>query len=945
MTDTMRIECISSDTLYLKLQNYFNFQYGGWAADHEFYYEYLPPAKSNLSYARVGNEFGFINQAVNANSYLWLMGNGQQYSSFHAPLTTYGPGNYDVKLVAVDAACNYRDTAMVNITVAGIEYYTPKRAGKGGDAILEVFGGALDTGTLVQLVQGATVLTPRAKYINTRLNHLTADFDLHTVNKGAYDVVIQVPGQAPVTYANGFYVDGFEYPYAWSQVKGPWRIRTNVDNPFTLVVGNRGNVTASGVVVAMVWPKNVQLTWKAKFHKPDYSRNDTLVTDTATYVFPNSIYQYIYDSTNTTVAIDSFEGQPYDGYIRFLQIAHLPANGTIEIPFIARAKSPAAVKFITYTHQPNFLGSCPTGNYEDYGNDVAAELVDAADMLADNSKMPLLQAFTKTAKIGQKHMQSAASYLGKEFWAWYDGYETDHDANMADWLNETDANNEYAFNVAAKEAAGLLFKAGVAKAKYTNDQINAVNRMLANNPNMSPKTYEATINILNRLGRSAPGISYDRLKLLTELFEDAKNLYDLNEKLNNLEDLLASCPELQEQADDLRNQLNQELNHRDPQETRTDARISFDPNSITGPSGIDTPRFLNNFLPQPFLIHFENADTAGADAQEVIVRDTIDKTRFDIHSLAFGDIFVGTQQFRVPAGRQQFVIERSLDSIPGMKLRITGNTDTAAGVITWHFSSIDSATLGRPLLDGFLRPNVNKPEGEGSVSYTISPLKSLADGTILSSKASIYFDDNAPIATDAWTNQLDIAPPASSIVSGAVRSDTVIRLNLSGSDASSGIRSYKVYCSANSGPWRTIGQTTADSVIILGQYDSSYRFYVTAIDNVGNEEQKTPAAEYSVTMPAGVESAALASRGASLMLYPNPASDKVSLRILLQGSEAINLQLKSLTGQRVAQLYTGKVSGTFEYTFDASKVPAGVYMVVMEAGGLMRQSAKLVVVH
>lgn len=945
VVDTMLIECIASDTMYLRLQNYFNFQYGGWSASYEFKYKYLPPAKSNLSYARVGNDFGFANEAVNANSYLWLMGNGQQYSSYHAPMTTYGPGNYDVKLIAFDNTCSYRDTAKVNFTVAGVEYYTPKRGGKGGDAILEVFGGALDTSTVVKLVQGGTTLMPRVKYINQRLNHLTADFDLHTVNTGLYDVIIQVPGQPPITYTNGFQIDAFEYPYAWATVRAPWRIRTNVDNVCNLVVGNRGNVTASGVVVAIAWPKSVQVTWKAKFHQPDYSKDDTLITDTATYIFPNESYRYIYDSTNTTVPIDSFEGKPFDGYIRFLQIAHLPAKGTIEIPFIARASTPADLRFHCYTHQPNFLGSCPTGNYEDYGNDLASELLDAVDMFADKTKVPLFEAFTKSAKIGQKHMESASSYLGKEFWAWYDGYETDHDANLADWIRETNANNEYAMQVAVRELGALLFKQGVGKALSNNEQIQAINRMLAKNPNMSAKNFEATINILNRLGKNTPNINYDRLKLLSKMFEGSLSLYDLEEKRKKLEELLKDCPELKEQEAALLDMLNQELDHRDPNDMLTYARISFDPNSITGPTGIDTPRYLSNFQPQPFIIHFENIDSAGAPAQEVIVRDTIDKTRFDINSLRFSDIIVGKQQFRVPIGRNNFAIENKLDSFPALKLRIVAQVDTATGIISWHFSSIDTASLGRPAFDGFLPPNRNKPEGEASVSYAITPLNSLPDGTLLRSKASIWFDENDPIETQAWENTLDIATPSSSIASGTVSADTVIRLNLSGSDVSSGIRSYQIYCSTNSGPWHRIGQSTTDSAIIQGQYDSSYRFFVTAIDKVGNQEQKIPIAEYSVTMPMGIESAALASKGASLIVSPNPASDKASLRVHLRQPANISLQLQNLMGQQVADLYAGIANGVLSHSFNVSNYAPGMYVVVLKLNGHQTQTAKLVIVH
>lgn len=944
ISDTLRVECVSDDTMYIMVRNVLGSGIGG-ASNYEFYYEYLPAAKSDLTYARTANEFGFINLATNANSYLWLMGNGQQYSSFNAPLTTYVPGNYDVKLIAIDNVCNYRDTAKVNISIAGVEYYTPRRAGKGGDAIIQIFGGALDTATKITLTKGSTVLSPKSKYINSRLNHLTADFDFHFADTGFYDVMIQVPGQSPITYLKGFYIEAFQYPYAWSQVVAPWRMRTNVDNRLTLLVGNRGNVTANGVVVAMVWPKSVQVTWLGTSPKPDYSKNDTLVTDTTTYIFQNSIFKYIYDSTDYTVAIDSFENKPYDGYIRLLKIAHIPAKGTVELPFIARGISPSATRFITYTHHPNVFGSCPNGNYEDYGNDMASELVDAADMFADKTKIPLFSVFTKSAKIGQKHMQSASTYLGNEFWGWYDGYEVDHEANLYNYLQETDGNNEYAGQTFAMEVGSAIFSSQLAKAGKLNQRVKKVNELLAKHPNMSAKNFDRAIDILNKNGKALGGINYDRLELLADLFDKTKSAADLSEKLLKLQELANDCPELKEQLKDLEDLLKQEFDHQDVQPTTTSIVNSFDPNAIYGPSGIDTPRFISNLKRQPFVIAFENVDTASGDAQDVTVRDTIDKTKFDIASIELGDVVVANQLMRVPKGRTEFTLQKRLNRIPGMYVRIVAKTDTAAGVITWRFTSIDSATLNKPLVNGFLKPNISKPEGEGTVSYQINPKNTLADGTLLQSRASIVFDDNAAISTDTWSNKLDIGNPIGSIISGAVRSDTVIRLNLAGSDASSGLRGYTVFISTNNGPWIRLGGSTEDSMIVHGQYDSSYRFYAIAEDNVGNKQTKSPVAEYAVTMPTSVHNRNLVAKGLAMTVYPNPASQKVNVSIETKINEPVNVCLYSITGQKLATVYSGNASGKKVISFDAGAYSAGVYTLLLQTRSGLKEEARLVIIQ
>ncbi len=932
ITDTMSVKCISTDSMYIRIYNY------NAAFTYKFHYEYVSGPDAQMAYSRTGNEFGFTNLSKDANNYKWLMSNGNQYTSFYPPMTTYVPGFYNVKLIAGDNVCNVFDTAAVSFTVAGVEYYTPKSAGAGGDAAIDIYGGALDTSTHIKLVQGSTIIYPREKYINSKLNHLTAIMDLHFANAGLYDVVIEVPGQSPITYANGFRIDTFRYPTAWSQVVAPARWRTNVDNRFTLVVGNSGNVTASGVVVAMVWPQTTNVTWIPAEHKPDYNKMDTLIDGTHTYVFPNSIYKFIYDSTNTATTIDSFEGQPFNGYIRYLQIPHIPAYGTVEIPFIARAATPTGQIFRTFTHRPNIFGSCPNGNYENLDNDLAAELIDATDAIADKTKVPLFTAFTKSVKIGQKHMASAASYAGKEFWAWWDGYEADHEQYLYDWIKETDANNQYAIKTAAQELVTAGINSGVAsQTQSLNGRISKINNFLARNPNLDAKDFEKTIDYLNGLGSTL-----SRTEKLKYLFDMTKDMGDKSAKLNQLLDIIDNCPELDKQKNVLKDMNGDELTHFGGQQTNTNSVTSFDPNGIYGPSGADVPQYINNLQRQPFLITFENMDTATADAQDVTIVDTIDKTKFNISSFTFGNVVIGNQLIRVPNGRSQFTVQTRLAGTPGMYVRINANLDTATGVITWHLGSVDSATSNRPVLNGFLPPNISKPEGEGSVSYTVEPLNTVTDGTILHSIAYITFDDNAVISTNTWSNTVDVNPPASHIATATLQGDRTINLHMTGTDAASGIRSYRVYYSTNNGAWQYLGSTNTDSMTITGQYDSSYAFYCVAVDKVENKEVKTPQAEVSITVPAGVHHTTVQSN--TVKVYPNPAGSQVSIELHTTSEEAITIQLFSITGQQVATLYKGSVSGNYIVSSNLQHINAGVYTIQLTTAGGERQTAKLVIV-
>ncbi len=946
VTDTMVISCVNSDTVYLDIYNYFNSTYGGASNQYQFRYELIPGPKSAFTYSRVGSEFGFVNNSKFADSYLWIMGNGNTYISYAPPVTNYTiPNAYTVKLVTVQGACGYRDTALANFTITGVEHYTPKSAGRGGDVAFQIFGGGLDSTTTIVFKQGSTTLTPTKKYTNGKKNFLTAVMDFHNVPTGLYDVVITVPGHAPITYTAGFRVDSFQYPYAWSQVSGPSRWLTNRPTRFNLIVGNNGNVMASGVVVAMLWPKSAQLKWLKEDYRPSFVGNDTFVNAATnkTYITPRSAYQFIYDSVDMFSPVDSFEGKPYDGYIKLFQIPYIPANSTVSIPFNVTASSVAQQKFFTYTHRPNIFGSCPNGNQEDFMNANSGELIDAVDGFADKTKVPLFQAFTKTAKVGQFHMRSAATYIGDEFWAWYDGYETDHNANEAAWIGRTEEANQQAEQVFAQEVGDALLSHAVGKAKLHNDQINYYNKLLANNPKLSPKSFDKAMDILNAHGKALGDVNYDRLKLLKMLYDKTKDAGSQSEKLAKLLELINNCPELKDQQKEIMDMLGGELDHNGGSENGTNSVGSFDPNDIYGPSGVGTPRYTSSLQRQPFLVTFENVDTASADAQTVVVLDTIDKTKFDMGSLVLGDAVVGGQTFRVPQGRNEFMVQSSMDSIRGIKLRIVATTDTARGIIRWQFTALDSATNNLPLLKGFLPPNKNGVQGTGSVSYTIKPNAAVIDGAVLNSRASIVFDGNAPIGTSTWNNTIDMLPPTSQVISATHIYDSAIMLRFSGSDATSGVQKYKVYYSTNNGPWNMLGDAAADSMMIYGQPDSSYSFYCVAIDKVENRETKAPVAEASVKVPPLGVSAPIGGAGAMLSIFPNPANGKVYARFLLAGSEEAHIRLQSITGSELAPLWSGKRSGTTTVPLDISSVPPGLYMIVLKTGDGLRSTVKLVV--
>ena len=136
-------------------------------------------------------------------------------------------------------------------------------------------------------------------------------------------------------------------------------------------------------------------------------------------------------------------------------IPHIPAKSTIELSFLVKTAAIGVANFKAYTFKQNQRGSCDNPTWSNYSEDLTAEMIDVIDMAVDKSNVVPLKVLSKTAKIGQKHAGSAASYAGKHFWAWWDGYEVDEGAAMQDSMEETEANNAFALQTATDEL-GLL---------------------------------------------------------------------------------------------------------------------------------------------------------------------------------------------------------------------------------------------------------------------------------------------------------------------------------------------------------------------------------------------------------------------------------------------------------------------------------------------------------
>ena len=279
---------------------------------------------------------------------------------------------------------------------------------------------------------------------------------------------------------------------------------------------------------------------------------------------------------------------------------------------------------------------------------------------------------------------------------------------------------------------------------------------------------------------------------------------------------------------------------------------SFDPNDKIGSEGVEFERYLSGKQPLRYAIFFENLETATAPAQEVVITDQLDTVNMDLSTLNLGPIAFGDKIVTPMPGLSNLATEVDLQPDNDLIVKINVNLDPSTGVLTWHLTSIDPET-GLPPQDpftGFLPPNINPPEGDGSVLFTVMPKEGLATGTEIRNSASIVFDSNTPILTPEWLNTIDNTKPNSQVLSLPSTQNTIdFEVQWTGTDQGAGIRDYTIFVSEDGdsyAEWRT---NTPDTLgTFSGENGKTYAFYSVARDHTGNLEEAPEAPDTATTV-------------------------------------------------------------------------------------------------
>ncbi len=251
----------------------------------------------------------------------------------------------------------------------------------------------------------------------------------------------------------------------------------------------------------------------------------------------------------------------------------------------------------------------------------------------------------------------------------------------------------------------------------------------------------------------------------------------------------------------------------------TDVVASWDPNEMVGPQGVGDEYYIGPTQTITYRILFENKAEAGDAAYRVRVSDELDENVFDVSTVRFG--------------------ETSHDGVGyNWEMKREGNK------LSWDIKGIE------------LPPNVNAPEGEGYVSFSVDLKPNLANGTKIKNKATIIFDKNFPIETNEYVNTLDLVPPTTTMSSADINATgDAFTVHCLSEDVGAGVDSYLFFVSEDGGDYAYYGQSVTgnlDYPITAAASGKTYSFYVLATDKVGNVEQVIPQVVYGDTSVDGI---------------------------------------------------------------------------------------------
>ncbi len=705
----------------------------------------------------------------------------------------------------------------------------PNKGGDTGSVTVTISGSVFFDGSSIKLVRsGEADIIGESLALSNNGTKLTATFNLTGQTRGDWDLVVTNPDGSTVSLPNGFTVEEGRAPELWAEIIGSNQIRLGREQQYWLAYGNSGNLDVQGADIFLGIPAGT-----------DYRLNNDPGPQ---------------NSTQET-------------FVQFLD-TFVPVNSTKIVPLAVR------------TAQSSFsLGVAISDNDQSFGDDVEhfstgttsyAGTINTVNSqsnsplsLQNNSDFSDLIKFPQEGDVpdgyvvytrildGNENFREVGIKLGNDVIFNYPGFGVipvpfDEVRNGMVTLVDPEG-------IVPNKNILVDYKFAVRTADE-NEMPTVIEKMKNNlsvfenlpvtfcNSNLGGCSFPATscIGLVNHL-------IYADVTVEGILVSIQMTLPFKPNEISNIEDAIkfwATTGNAQELLvlDLLMNPNSDWLawwEQNKKQRTITGV-FSADPNDKVGPEGIGQLQFVSGKEPLRYATFFENVETATAPAQEVVITDQLDPDKMNLSTFSLGPIAFGNKLVIPPPGSKEYITEVDLRPENDLIVRVEARLDMTTAIATWQFLSLDPLTkrFTSDPLAGFLPPNVNPPEGDGSVLFTVMPKEDLPTGTIILNKAAIVFDVNDPIETSEWFNLLDNSKPQSTV--NFLPSTQQLRnfeVSWAGTDEGAGIRDYTVFVSQDNGPFTVWQEDIAStSAIFTGEDGKTYSFYSITRDLVGNIE-------------------------------------------------------------------------------------------------------------
>lgn len=731
------------------------------------------------------------------------------------PLQPANRGIYDVFVSKIDSV------------VFSVVVIVSNKGGNNGQLSATIVGGGFQPGATVKLKASNQPDIPGTNLIMDGSSLVTATFDLRGATPGLRDVVVTLLDGSTATLRDGFTIEEGGRPELWLNASGRARIARGRDMIYRMSFGNSGHVDANNVIVWVAVPEGVTA-------KADVPYLEELGAQT---VPPVSRDGYAY----TWIYLEKLSGNSSESFDFHLLS---PELGPIDI----RGGILEGTEMLqSMLSQPSSLAG-PGGETKSNLQAVTHfQLVTQSPL--EDPPPPLLKgqlvfrlsgSGARTGHVGiydgNGHVIDLYPPPGTLFVSVAEYRSTD----FATWKSEGGATY-----------VGSFLPPGVSTNVAADAAEKAKSFVGGSTPFLAPPVlgFSDCVSFMNDAYRSAghivpwpdwwaPGAIYSAV---SGKFWPEKSIWLFLSDFTLLIDSLHFGQVLAARAFSMPIQV----------------LGSMDPNDKAGPAGYGPLRYQKGDQPYDYVVYYENLSSATAPAQEIVIADQLDPTKFDLSTFRLGSMVFGSHQIEPPPGLSAFATNVDLRPELDLIVRITVSLDQSSGNVVWRFASFEPAT-GQPPTDpliGFLPPNINAPEGEGRVTFTVSPKPGLLTGAEVQNQASIVFDTNAAILTPTFSNTIDNSTPTSHVLPlPTTQSSESFNVEWTGIDTGSGIKDYTIFVSENGGPYTPwLSNVTVTQSTFAGQTGKSYSFFSIARDLTGNLENTKTTAEATTMVAANAD--------------------------------------------------------------------------------------------